>query len=271
MSYFNDDQIAQLLRPINPRRVGKRDGMSHLEAYDVRAHLNRVVGFGRWSADLLDIERLYEAETTVGKEQKPGYAVAYRATVRLTVCAPDGTMLATYTECATGDGIMGVAKRADAHDFAIKTAESQALKRCAVNLGDQFGLSLYAKGSTNAVVGRTLISNVERSADAVDEHVTEVVPESEQVEPAPDNHVQSESPRGQDETNSDARELRVKDFTAQLLGADSRAKVATVSAQVMKEGLGAALTYDQDENALTLGALVDVSLKRVTARARASA
>ena len=31
-----------------------------------------------------------------------------------------------------------------AHDLAMKSAISQALKRCAANLGDQFGLSLYS-------------------------------------------------------------------------------------------------------------------------------
>ena len=43
-------------------------------------------------------------------------------------------------------------KRGDAHDMAIKTAETQALKRAAINLGDQFGLSLYKKGSTGPLV-----------------------------------------------------------------------------------------------------------------------
>jgi hypothetical protein len=36
--------------------------------------------------------------------------------------------------------------------MAIKTAETQALKRCAINLGDQFGLSLYRNGSTAPLV-----------------------------------------------------------------------------------------------------------------------
>jgi hypothetical protein len=40
--------------------------------------------------------------------------------------------------------------------MAIKTAESDALKRAAINLGDQFGLSLYNNGATAPVVIQTL-------------------------------------------------------------------------------------------------------------------
>ena len=264
MTYLNDEQVAQLLRPINPRRVSQRDGMSHLEAYDVRAHLNRILGFGRFSADLLDLALLFEAEGEKTKEGRTWrvYSVGYRATVRLTVCAPDGTVIATYTEAATGDATnFPEAKRADAHDFAIKTAESQALKRCAVNLGDQFGLSLYAKGSTSAVVGRTLISATTKAAEAVDEHVTEVVPESEEQEVAPDTHTQSEQPK--EISDEDTKALRVADLTAQLRAAGTRSAVSGIAMAISKEKLAQALTYDENENALTLGALADSVLKRV--------
>jgi hypothetical protein len=42
--------------------------------------------------------------------------------------------------------------------MAIKTAESDALKRAAINIGDQFGLSLYNNGSTTPVVVKTLVA-----------------------------------------------------------------------------------------------------------------
>lgn len=274
MSYFNDEQLAQLLRPINPRRVNSRDGLSYLEAYDVRAHLDRIVGFARWSADLTDLTLLFEAiaeKTWPAKDGKPArtttvVSVGYRATLRLTVCAPDGTALATYTEAATGDASnFPEVKRADAHDFAIKTAESQALKRCAVNLGSQYGLSLYAKGSLNEIVGKTLMGTTPSADTApVDAHVVEVPPESEQVEPAPDNHTQSTPPAETDDV--DARALRVQDLSAQLLAAKNKAEVSGIHIQIAKEKLGSALTYDQDENALTLAALAEGALKRVMVR-----
>jgi recombination DNA repair RAD52 pathway protein len=131
--------------------------MAHLMGWDVRRHLNRVFGFARWSADLTSLDLLYEDKTQL-RNGKPGWAVAYRATVRLTVCAPDGTVLATYTEAAAGSGMpQPDYMREEAHDMAIKTAETQALKRAAVNLGTMFGLSLYNQGDTRDVTLRTLV------------------------------------------------------------------------------------------------------------------
>jgi hypothetical protein len=80
-----------------------------------------------------------------GKDGKTRWNVIYRA--RCTVDVGGGAL---YTEWAAGDATNPTL--ADAHDQAIKTAESQAFKRCAMNLGDQFGLSLYRNGSTDATV-----------------------------------------------------------------------------------------------------------------------
>lgn len=184
MTYLSPEQVTQLLRPIHPSRVTVRkdDGLSHLEAYDVRAHLNRIFGFGRWSADLIDLTALYEQMSEKTNKDKTStwevVSVGYRATMRLTVRAPDGTVLATYTEAAAGSATnFPVTKRSDAADFAIKTAESQALKRCVTNLGDQFGLSLYQKGSRDALVKATLVG-AETTNEPVDEHVIPVTPEA---------------------------------------------------------------------------------------------
>lgn len=153
MGYLLPAQQEQLLKPINPARVHKDGrGFSHLEAWDIRAHLNRVFGFGRWSANVVDLQLVFE-ET--GKSEGR-WNVCYRATVTLRIDSPEGWLLATYTEAAAGDAT-NYPSRAEAHDQAIKTAESQALKRAATNLGDQFGLSLYRDGSTQAVVGKTLL------------------------------------------------------------------------------------------------------------------
>jgi hypothetical protein len=61
----------------------------------------------------------------------------------------------------------------DLHDNAIKTAASDGLKRCAINLGTQFGLSLYDNGSRTDVVKMTLVKP---------DGVTEEAPSSEQAE-----------------------------------------------------------------------------------------
>lgn len=181
--YLNWKQYGQLLQPVNPVRVHQKDGMSHMEAYDVRAHLNRIFGFGRWSAEVISMDLVNE-RFGQNRSGKDACYVVYRAGLRLTVCAPDGTVLAKYTEYAAGDALgFPVIKLGDAHDFAMKTAESQALKRAATNLGDQFGLSLYNRGNMNALVGRTLVvvpqpeEKPEVEASKVDEGIPEVQPE----------------------------------------------------------------------------------------------
>lgn len=150
---FSADIIEVLLRPIKPGRVATREGLSNMEGYDIRAHMNRMFSFGGWDEVAVDpTVLLYEQETTT-KAGKPAYKVAYRASRRIVIRNRDGEEVCRYEGSAVGESTMPDFKRGDAHDMAIKTAETQALKRAAVNLGDQFGLSLYAKGSTRPVVG----------------------------------------------------------------------------------------------------------------------
>lgn len=177
MTYLSDKQVSVLLRPVNPSRVRSSQGQRHMEAYDIRAHLNRVFGFARWSADVVEMTLLFEREHENSKK-KEAVSVGYRAGVRLVVAAEDGEVLASYTEYAAGAASgFPVAKRADAHDMAIKTAESQALKRAAINLGDQFGLSLYGPDPSRPLVGQSLVgARVE--VESPDADAPEVVPDS---------------------------------------------------------------------------------------------
>jgi hypothetical protein len=66
------------------------------------------------------------------------------------------------------------------HDNAVKTAASDALKRCAINLGTQFGLSLYDDGSLADVVRNTIAPppGVEGSEPPLSAEQTEVLRES---------------------------------------------------------------------------------------------
>ncbi len=173
------EQVAQLLRPIAPQRVladGK--GHSHVSQQDVTAHLTRIFGFGGWDTDILTLDLVFERpalDRKTGKERPDRYDVAYRATMRLTVRGPDGETLCHYE-----DGSIGVAQNqalGDGHDLAMKSAISVAKKRCAISLGDQFGLSLYNRGQLAALVRGTLVQPVvdpgsEDVQDGVSEQVT---------------------------------------------------------------------------------------------------
>lgn len=147
------EQVKELLKPIDPARVGKDGkGFSHVEAWDIRRTMNKIFGFGNWSADVQRMELVSEREVQ-SKDGKMRWNVIYRAQCTLRIGEMFGDT-SSYTEWAAGDATNPTL--ADAHDQAIKTAESQAFKRCAVNLGDQFGLSLYKNGSTVASVGEVI-------------------------------------------------------------------------------------------------------------------
>lgn len=150
--HLTPEQHRVLLLPINPARVKQKEGKDHVEAWDIRRYLNRIFGFGGWDLTYPEIVMLRE----VPNPQREGrWTVVYRATARLVVKNPDGTPGAVFEDGAAGDGIN--LPLGSAHDFALKTALSQALKRVAVNLGDQFGLSLYNKGSRSREVDLTLV------------------------------------------------------------------------------------------------------------------
>lgn len=148
-------QLDALLQPLDGRRVRQVQGNSHLEAWDVRRHLLRVFGWGGWDFNVLSCECIMHDPHPSKDGAKTVHTVIYRVVGQLVVRDPEGTVLATFTDAAAGDAV-NQPSLGDAHDLAMKTASSQALKRCAMNLGDRYGLSLYNDGATAAVVGKTL-------------------------------------------------------------------------------------------------------------------
>lgn len=175
------EQTAYLLQGIHPSRVSRDPkGFAHVEAWEIRRTLVRVFGHGGWSTDLQDMTLVKEVEHPAGERSR--WTVIYRATVVLTVRAADGSELCRYHGTAIGEAV-NQPSLPDAHDMALKSADSQALKRAAVNLGDQFGLSLYNDGATEPVVKRTLAA----PAPAPEARPIPAAPESapKPVAPAP--------------------------------------------------------------------------------------
>lgn len=152
---ITQEQLKILMGDLNPSRVSKRKqggrDLSYVEAWDVKATLIRVFGFLGFSADLLDsevleINRNPEAKDSKGSTYTQIEALA-KATIRLTI---HGEKDVTYTETAAAS--QKGRDVGEVVDFALKTAESDALKRAAIYLGTQFGLSLYQDGSTREVI-----------------------------------------------------------------------------------------------------------------------
>lgn len=174
------EQYQVLRRTLHEDRVAKRDGgqgrrLSYLEGWDVRAHLTRIFGFANWDARLESANHVLTRpyiipaqEATQSKAAKPEKSmleVAYSARVSLTIrCRYGCCPLASYSEAAIGSESGPDYNVAELHDHALKTAATDALKRCATNLGNQFGLSLYNRGSTKDAVGASLV-HPERGED----------------------------------------------------------------------------------------------------------
>jgi hypothetical protein len=158
---FSGEQVEQLLRAINPRRVMHANNQAHVSQQDVRAHLIRVFGFGGWDTEIISLSCVRDEWTQVpGKRDadppRKVPAVTYICQLRLVVWCPTRCCRKISEEVGTGTS-PNLPSYGDAVDFAAKNAVSYALKRCAINLGDQFGLSLYNKGQVTALVGGTLV------------------------------------------------------------------------------------------------------------------
>lgn len=154
---FTSAQVEQLLKPINPKRVLQAQGHSHVSQQDITAHLIRMFGFGNFDIEVISCELIFETERF---DAKTGNAtnrwdVAYRGLVRIRVRNEEGKLVAVYENGSVGEAQNQ--SRGGGHDLAYKSAISLSIKRAAIALGDQFGLSLYNKGQMNALVKATLV------------------------------------------------------------------------------------------------------------------
>lgn len=153
-------QQEVLMRPIKPGRIAKRSQggkeLSYLEAWDVKAHLIRMFGIGNFDIETVDQQLIAVREYQSSNGKDMAEAIWF-AKVRLVLRDGKGGEIARYSESAVG-GTSGPASMiGEHHDNAVKTAASDALKRCAINLGNQFGLSLYNNGSTKDVIHDTVV------------------------------------------------------------------------------------------------------------------
>jgi len=142
---FSEDQMLQLMSDLNPARVSQRTGgggskLSYLEAHDVKATLIRIFGFANFSSELVSykVENVRQWEVN----NKAKVQVTVSAHVKLTIHQTGAVYSEAAASSQTGSDV------GEVMDFALKTAESDAFKRCAVFLGTQFGASLYAQGAT---------------------------------------------------------------------------------------------------------------------------
>lgn len=153
-------QVDRLLTPLIPSRVEKVRGNSYLPQYEARAELSRVFGPTNWDSMIHSVSLVYEEpenRAPADSDKEIFYwRVCYRAACTLRVRDYHGQPLAEYTEyhveeCAPQPN------RGEAHALALTSAESYALRRCCINLGDALGLHLYRDGQMSPLVKGSLL------------------------------------------------------------------------------------------------------------------
>lgn len=141
---FLPEQIEHLSAPLDRSKVATREQagakLSYVTAWHVIAEANRIFGFGEWDRETIDLRQLGAPREVNGKMR-----VGYSARVRVTVRAGDSVII--REGCGFGQGID---KDEDqAHESALKEAESDAMKRALMTFGNPFGLALYDKSQAN--------------------------------------------------------------------------------------------------------------------------
>lgn len=250
------EQQEVLLRPLNGTRVAKRkqanQQLSYLEAWDVKAHMIRIFGFGGWSWNVTQAELAFEG-TVISKSGGENWNVGYKVVGTLSVCG------ATYTEAAVGSATLP--SRGDAHDMAIKTAESDAFKRAAINLGDQFGLGLYNGGQLTPVVRATLYGpeQAQRLRQGVQNSVAALVGDLDVVPVVPVEHPESDEPDPASNeaavpAHTDGSDIIV-DALREAMSDGDVARIVEIKAQATKDN-----ALDWMYEGKTIGKMIDLAV-----------
>ena len=138
MSGFSSAQLRKLMGKLDRTHVQSRnvDGkqIDYIEGWFALSEANAIFGFSNWDRETVHFEKIFE--------RKAGEMTtcAYLARVQIRVRVSDRTV------CREGTGWEPCRRDpADAHERAIKVAETDATKRALATFGNRFGLALYDK------------------------------------------------------------------------------------------------------------------------------
>ena len=134
---LSDTQIRQLRAKLDPRHVKVRQAngadLHYVEGWHTIAEANRIFGFDAWDRRTMATHCIWNG--TSGNR----FVAGYTARVRISVRAGDITIVRD----GSGSGEATAATRGQAHDLALKAAETDATKRALATFGNPFGLALY--------------------------------------------------------------------------------------------------------------------------------
>jgi DNA recombination protein Rad52 len=138
---FSSEQIAALSAPLDRAKVQTRSqagrSLAYLEGWQAIAEANRIFGFDGWQRETIAVHCVNQSERTIGRDGRSGWGVTYTARVRIRV----GDVIREGSGAGHGiDADLG-----QAHESALKEAETDAMKRALMTFGNPFGLALYDK------------------------------------------------------------------------------------------------------------------------------
>ena len=139
MSGFSTRQLKKLATSFDTSRVRSREQngktLFFIEGWFAISEANRIFGYDGWDREMVHFERSYS--NVVGGQVHCGYLARVRVRVRA------GKTDIVREGSGFGSGVS--ANQSEAHDIALKGAETDATKRALATFGDRFGLLLYDK------------------------------------------------------------------------------------------------------------------------------
>src|SRR5712691_6155766 len=134
---FTEAQVKNLEAKLSAKRIRTRQAngvtLAYVEGWHVIAEANRIFGYDAWDRRT----RTNDCVWTGTKGEF--YHAAYTAKVRVSVRAGDITIVREGS--GTGEG--KALTPGQAHELALKAAETDATKRALATFGNPFGLALY--------------------------------------------------------------------------------------------------------------------------------
>ena len=139
---FTDEQVHRLKAKLNSKRVKTRyangAALHYVEGWHAIAEANRIFGHDAWDRRTLSSTCIWTG--TRGEY----HSAAYTAKVRVSVRA--GDIVIVREGSGTGEG--RALTPGQAHELALKGAETDATKRALATFGNPFGLALYDREQT---------------------------------------------------------------------------------------------------------------------------
>jgi DNA recombination protein Rad52 len=134
---FSEAQLKNLTAKLDSKHVRTRRAhdttLAYVEGWHVIAEANRIFGYDAWDRHTLSTRCVWSDSAN------QHYAAAYIAKVRIAVRA--GPLTITREGCGSGEA--KAPTPGEAHELALKAAETDATKRALATFGNPFGLALY--------------------------------------------------------------------------------------------------------------------------------